>query len=82
MNEFLRELPPVPVAFFGELVTARDSVIHGDSKAKWSFDEKPREVAEQYRDGGLLRVTECQLEEAAAKAIELVAWYDAKIRAC
>ena len=69
LNDSLREVGPVPVAFFKELVTARDSVIHADSKAKWQH-KRTREVAKHYRNGGELEVTEDQLKDAIVKAIE------------
>jgi hypothetical protein len=57
---------PVRVAFFEDLVNARDSVIHGDSKAKWEFNGT-REVAAHYRSGSGLEITEVQLSEAIEK---------------
>jgi hypothetical protein len=69
----------VPVDFFKDLVTARDSVVHGDSKAEWPYDKSRRKVAQQYRNGSELEVTADQLKVAIAKAIEQVKWYDEKI---
>jgi hypothetical protein len=50
LNDSLHGTGPIPVAFFKDLVTARDSVIHADSKAKWQY-KGTREVAKQYRNG-------------------------------
>jgi hypothetical protein len=74
LNNFLG-VGPVPVEFFEQLANARDSVIHGDSKAKWEFNGA-REVAEHYRSGLGLEITEDQLNEAIEKAIAQVKWYD------
>jgi hypothetical protein len=69
---------PVPIKFFQELVMARDSVIHADSRAQWSHKKMRREVAPRYRSGFDLEISEEQLKEAVAKAIEQVKWYEEK----
>jgi hypothetical protein len=72
---------PVPLNFFEELDTARDSVIHGDSKAAWrdSRNGQLREIAEHHRSfaGQLaeLEISEVQLNEAIENAIKQVEWY-------
>jgi len=78
LNRAVKDPSPVNIDFFDALVTARDSVIHGDSQAQWedSRDQSPRTVAPQYKSGGRLEVTEDQLRDAIAKAIEQVKWYD------
>jgi hypothetical protein len=71
---------PIPVKFFAELVDARDSVIHGDSKQEW--DRGRRRVASHYANSyGDTEINGEQLKEAAAKAAEQVKWYDGKLRA-
>jgi hypothetical protein len=71
---------PAPVAFFAELVDVRDSVIHGDSKAKW--DRGRRHVAPHYANFyGDTEISDGQLKEAIEKATEQVKWYDDKLRA-
>jgi hypothetical protein len=70
---------PVPAAFFEDLVNARDSVIHGDSKAEWEF-KGTREVAARFRSGSRLEITEDQLNEAIEKAVAQIKWYDEILR--
>jgi hypothetical protein len=72
---------PVPITFFEDLVMARDSIIHGDSKAQWpdSRTGTRRVVAKHYQNGGDLEVTENQLKDAIEKAEEQVKWYDRKL---
>jgi hypothetical protein len=80
LNNAVGASGPVPVAFFEDLVTARDSVIHGDSKAEWSFNGKPRRVADHYRNAwNELELTEDHLKDAIAKAIAQVKWYDERL---
>lgn len=78
LNAALGEAGPVPVLFFEGLVTARDSVIHADSKAEWEHN-RPRRVPKDYRNDDELEVTEDQLKEAIEKAIRQVKWYDGKL---
>jgi hypothetical protein len=70
---------PIPVAFFEDLITARDSVIHRDAKTQWTYKKKKRTVATHYCNGSKLEITEDQLKDAITKAIEQVMWYDEKI---
>lgn len=69
---------PVPLSFFEDLVTARDSVIHGDSQSKWDFDGDKREVAAKYMDVYRLEVSEAQVAEAFEKTLEQLIWYEEK----
>jgi len=78
LNDSLGEVGPVPVLFFEGLVTARDSVIHADSKAEWEYNG-PRRVPRAYQNGDDLEVTEDQLKEAIENAISQVKWYDGKL---
>jgi len=63
----------VPIDFFDGLVTARDSVIHGDSRGEWEFRGK-RKIPERY---GIvqLAVTEDQVKEAVEKTQKQIIWY-------
>ena len=76
---------PVPVDFFDQLVTARDSIIHADSKTTWEHRGTRREIASCYRnfagEHGELEMTEAHLSEAVEKAIAQVKWYTAKLPA-
>lgn len=72
---------PVPAKFFEDLAEVRHSVIHADSKAQWTYRNKPREVSPGYRNAwGIVEVSEKQLEESIAKAIQQVQWYDDQLR--
>jgi hypothetical protein len=66
---------PIPVEFFTELVTARDSVVHADSQAEWQHNGK-RCVAPRYAKDGKLRFTESDLNDALSKAEIQIEWYD------
>lgn len=70
---------PVHIGFFQELVTARDSVIHADSKAQWTYKKEKRQVARRYCSGSDLEISGEQLKEAVARAIEQVKWYDERL---
>jgi len=70
LNESLSKDPPIAMAFIQDLVTARDSVIHGDSKSQWEHNVM-RSVADHHREGGELRITQHDLENAIQKAVQL-----------
>jgi hypothetical protein len=73
---------PIPIQFFEHLVTARDSVIHGDSQAQWKHGREIRRVADRYINNyGELCFTEQDLREASDKAKTQVKWYDEQIDA-
>jgi hypothetical protein len=77
LNAALGDAGPVPLAFFEELVTVRDSVIHADSSLEWVHGKTTRRVADCYTDvWKRLEITGDQLKDAARKAIEQVKWYD------
>jgi hypothetical protein len=72
---------PVPVLFFEELVTVRDSVIHGDSRTEWADNRslRLRKVADQYSSpSGYAELSDEQLKDAIQNAIRQVKWYDEK----
>ncbi len=73
----------VPVEFFENLITARDSVIHNDAKATWEYQGRTREIASCYRnfagEHGELEMTEAHLGEAVEKAIAQVKWYTSNL---
>lgn len=68
--------------FFKELVAARDSVIHGDSKKTWKHDRngEQRTIADRYACGDMLNFQEVDLQEAFDKATDLVVLYDLKLQ--
>jgi hypothetical protein len=66
---------PIDVEFFRDLVTARDSVIHGGSQAEWKFGCETRRVAARYSDCGDLDFTDEHLSEATKKVTTQVKWY-------
>lgn len=82
LNAYLGE-GPVPTEFFAELVNVRDSVVHGDSWARWlDGKSKPRRVADCYATAsGRTEIDDAQLTEAISKVTEQVEWYDAEIYA-
>jgi hypothetical protein len=70
---------PVPVLFFEELVTVRDSIIHADSRTEWTYQRIPRRVSYQYSNPyGDVELSDEQLKDAIQKAIQQVKWYDQK----
>jgi hypothetical protein len=79
LNALNRDLGdgPVSVNFLEQIVTLRDSVIHGDSQMEWGG----RKVAEEYRSAQGADLSEEQLKEAIQKAITQVKYYDEKIQA-
>ncbi len=83
LNAEFRECGPVPVRFFRDLVTLRDSVIHGDSRAKWNYRKAQRCVADTYVNCslGTAEISDSQLTAAITNAIEQVKWYDEKLQA-
>ena len=71
---------PVPVAFFENIVTLRDSVIHGDAQAEWQFQGKKRTIAPEYANSwGHAEISEEQLQDVIQKAIQQVKWYDERM---
>jgi len=65
LNDSFGDAGPVPLTFFLDLVMARDSVIHADSKAEWLYNGMPRSVAGRYRNASNdLVVTEDQLKHS------------------
>lgn len=73
-------IAPIPIQFFKELVTVRDSVIHADSQVQWEF-KGPRRVADRYVDCEELNFTEQHLTEATKKVKTQVKWYDEHVAA-
>jgi hypothetical protein len=71
---------PVPEIFFEDLATARDSIIHADSRAEWEYNGSLRKVADHYRNAyGDVDLSEEKLEDAIQKATQQVKWYDERI---
>jgi hypothetical protein len=73
---------PVPLSFFADLVTARDSIVHADSQGEWTFRGKQRQVAMRYRDllSGELYFSDDDLQEAIENSVRQVKWYDDKLQ--
>lgn len=62
---------------FKKWVDVRDSVIHADSKASWTFDGKPRCVEPRFViSGDELNLTEDDLKEAFDNMLQAIGWYD------
>lgn len=75
LNEKLGN-PPETLKFFEELITARDSVIHGDSRAMWG-DRQTRKVSKGYVNAyGDLEFNEDHLREAVDRVTRQLKWYD------
>jgi hypothetical protein len=68
-----------PTDFFKGLVTARDSVIHGDSRGEWDHKGEKRTIPPQY-GGFQLAVSEEQVTEAVEKTLKQIIWYEEHIR--
>ena len=77
--------PPIPDKFFTDLEEFRDSVIHADSQAEWVYEtkiKKQKSVVSQYRNVyGEVEISDEQLADAVAKAIEQIKWYEGKLHA-
>jgi hypothetical protein len=76
---------PVSTAFFCDLETVRDSIIHGDSNVKWMRGEEQRSVPLKYREVNLehlskLKLTEEQLREIREHAMAQINLTDAHIQ--
>jgi len=72
---------PVPAKFFDDLVTVRDSVIHGDGQKSWEFPPgKIRTVAPEYVNAfDEVEIREDQLKDAIAKSIDQIQWFDKRL---
>jgi hypothetical protein len=76
---------PVPAAFFCDLETVRDSIIHADSNVEWMRGEVQRRVPLKYREVNLehlsnLKLTEEQLREIRENAMARINLTDAHIQ--
>jgi hypothetical protein len=72
---------PLPVGHFEELVTARDSVIHNDSRIEWDHRGKPHRVSERYINAcDELEFSEEQLAKAIEEVKTQVKWYEQRLR--
>ena len=70
----------IPVELFEELVTVRDSIIHGDSQAQWEYQGQTRRVKNKYvNQCGELNFTEQHLREAIDNVTKQVKWYCDKV---
>jgi len=70
---------PIPVQFFIDLLNARDSVIHGNSKSEWEY-KGTRRVADEHKNlFDELEIASWQVEEAIKKSVEQLSWYEDQI---
>ncbi|HET6840127.1 MAG TPA: hypothetical protein VFK06_00315 [Candidatus Angelobacter sp.] len=70
---------PVPIKFFKDLVDSRDSVIHGNSKSEWEY-RVMRKISNEHKNFfGELEISSAQVEEAIAKSVEQLSWYEDQI---
>jgi hypothetical protein len=70
---------PIKPTVFKELVDVRDSIIHADSKASWTYNGDPRQVAPRFTHLGEVRFTEADLHEAFQNALLAVTWYEHQV---
>jgi hypothetical protein len=77
------ESSPISIDFFENLVTVRDAIIHADSKSKWTYGKKERQVSERYAitASGEVDFTETHLQEAIENSVRQVKWYDDRLDA-
>jgi len=76
---------PVPAAFFCDLETVRDSIIHGDSNVEWMRGKEQRIVPLKYREVNLehlskFKLTEEQLREIRGNAMAQINLTDAHVQ--
>jgi hypothetical protein len=75
--------PPIETSFFLKLAEVRHSVIHADSQPRWTHLGKARSVDPRYAPNGYrVEVEDEYLEDAVAKAITQIKWYDEKLASC
>jgi hypothetical protein len=72
---------PIPIGFFQELATVRNSIIHADSKIAWTYNGDEKRVAERYVNVSLgeIEFTQTHLQEAIEKATKQIKWYDERL---
>jgi hypothetical protein len=81
LNDKLGE-GPVSISFFKDLATIRNSIVHADSKAEWSYNNKKQSIPREYTDGKFetVHLLEEQLREAAQNSINQVKYYDDQLK--
>jgi hypothetical protein len=66
---------PIPLHFFKDLTTVRDSIVQADSAAKWTFFGMDREVAARYVDAcERVDLSVTQLQAAIDDGVAQVSW--------
>jgi hypothetical protein len=60
---------------FKKWTDVRDSIIHADSKASWTFKKKPRSVAPQFAQLSELNFTQADLDAAFQHMLAAIGWY-------
>jgi hypothetical protein len=72
--------PRIPDKFFTDMEEFRNSVIHADSRAEWTHGKKKKSVVSQYRNAyGEVEISDEQLADAVARAIEQIKWYEGRL---
>jgi hypothetical protein len=85
LNNELKREGPVPAAFFCDLETVRDSIIHADSNVEWMRGTVKRYVPLKYREVNLedlseLKLTKEQLREIRENAMAQINLRDVHIQ--
>ena len=71
---------PESASYFKQLVDVRDSIIHANAAATWTYNHE-RSVAARYRNPyGTIEFSEKDFEEAVSKMVSQISWYDEQIQ--
>jgi hypothetical protein len=73
---------PTDIAFFADLATVRDSVIHADSNVEWMHGTKRRMVPKKHRDANFerLKLTKAQRRELKANSMPQLNFTEAHLQ--
>ena len=78
LNSQFKNSPHKP-SDFKKWIDVRDSIIHADSKAKWTFRGDPRDLEPRFVRMGELSFTEADLSEGFQHMLSAVGWYDNQV---
>jgi hypothetical protein len=78
LNSQFKNSPHKPLDF-KKWIDVRDSIIHADSKAKWTFRGDPRDLEPRFVQTGELSFTEADLNEAFQHMLSAVWWYENQV---
>jgi|ERR1700693_604229 len=78
LNSQLKNSPHKPEDF-EKWIDVRDSVIHADSKASWTYNGETRTVEPRFALGEELNFTEDDLKEAFDHMLHAINWYDTEV---